>query len=165
MKTKITLLLLLAALSGNAQTNFNFYYGFNKSLGAEILINECMGFGFSGTTEKSRALGEFSPGSINEYDRKNFVSTTTQKWFALYATSQVCWVKGVQLSVDWGTSMHGRHANFLDSNRNEYYHKKDKLLFKPMVGVNLTYPITTDLGVQLGWDTFSGFNTGFVVYF
>ena len=61
--------------------------------------------------------------------------------------------------------MHGRHANFLDSNRNEYYHKKDKLLFKPMVGVNLTYPITTDLGVQLGWDTFSGFNTGFVVYF
>ena len=83
----------------------------------------------------------------------------------MYATSQVCWVKGVQLSVDWGTSMHGRHANFLDSNRNEYYHKKDKLLFKPMVGVNLTYPITTDLGVQLGWDTFSGFNTGFVVYF
>ena len=119
MQKLITLLLLLVVLSGNAQTNFNFYYGFNKSLGAEILINEYMGFGFSGTTEKSRALGEFSPGSINEYDRKNFVSTTTQKWFALYATSQVCWVKGVQLSVDWGTSMHGRHANFLDSNRNE----------------------------------------------
>jgi hypothetical protein len=160
-------LLLIALLSSGAysQTNFHFYYGLNESLGAELLINGKYGFGFSGTTEKSKALGQFSTGSINDYDRKNFVSTTTQKWFSLYATVGAVYVKDLQISLDLGGALYGRHANFLDLNRNQYYHKKDKVNIKGMIGVNATYPITKDIGWQVGVDTFSGVNTGFVVYF
>jgi len=164
MKTLITFLLFTTIV--NAQdTNFNFYWGSNESLGAEILIDESFGFGFSGTTEKDKALGKFSTGSINEYDRKNFVSTTTQKWFCAYGVIQIGWIKDIQFSADLGAAMYGRHANFLDPNRQQYYHKKDKVIFKPMVGINATYAITKDIGWQAGYDTFSGFNTGFVVYF
>ena len=166
MKTKITFLLLIVTIVVNAQqTNFHFYYGSNQALGAELLINETLGFGFSGTTEDSKALGVFSPGEINEYDLKQKVGTTTQKWFTLYSVYQICWIKDFQISGDAGISMYGRNANFYDSNRNEYYHKKDKLLFKPMVGINITYTITKDIGWQVGVDTFSGVNTGFIVYF
>jgi hypothetical protein len=108
----LTLLLTLLTCSVNAQTNFNFYYGSNEALGAEILIEQSFGFGFAGTTEKSKALGEFSTG-----------------------------------------------------NRNEYYHKKDKLIFRPMVGLNASYAITKDVGWQIGLDTFNGLNTGLIVYF
>ena len=153
MKTIITFLLFTTIVMAQ-DTNFNFYWGSNESLGAEILINESLGFGFSGTTEKDKALGVFSTGKINDYDKKNFVSTTTQKW-----------IKDFQFSADLGASMYGRHANFLDPNRNQYYHKKDKVLFKPMVGINATYSITKDVGWQIGLDTFSHFNTGFVVKF
>jgi hypothetical protein len=163
MKKLILLLLIFASAQG--QTNFNFYYGSNESLGAEILINQSFGFGFSGTTEKSKALGEFSTGSINAYDLKNKVSTTTQKWFTLYGVGQIGYLGNIQFSYDAGVAMYGRHANFLDPNRNEYYHKKDKLLFKPMVGLNATYAFNDDLGMQIGLDTFSGVNLGFVVYF
>lgn len=166
MKKKITFLLLMVAIGVNAQqTNFHFYYGSNQALGAELLINETLGFGFSGTTEDSKALGEFSPGKINDYDLKQKVGTTTQKWFTLYSVFQICWIGEFQISGDAGMAMYGRHANFYDANREEYYHKKDKLLFKPMVGVNVTYAITKDIGWQFGYDTFSGANTGFVVYF
>jgi len=164
MKT-LTLLLTMLACSLNAQTNFNFYYGSNEALGAEILIDQSFGFGFAGTTEKTKALGEFSTGDINAYDKKNFVSTTTQKWFTLYAVAQVCYIGNVQISADAGAAMYGRHANFLDPNRNEYYHKKDKLLFRPMLGLNASYAITKDVGWQIGLDTFNGLNTGFIVYF
>ena len=164
MKTIITFLLFTTIVIAQ-DTNFNFYWGSNESLGAEILIDESFGFGFSGTTEKNKALGVFSTGKINEYDKKNFVSTTTQKWFCAYGVIQIGWIKNFQFSADLGASMYGRHANFLDSNRNEYYHKKDKVLFKPMVGINATYSITKDVGWQIGLDTFSHFNTGFVVKF
>jgi hypothetical protein len=160
-------LLLIALLSSSAysQTNFHFYYGFNESLGAELLINGKYGFGFSGTTEKSKALGQFSTGSINDYDRKNFVSTTTQKWFSLYATVGAVYIKDLQISLDLGGALYGRHANFIDPNRGTFYHKKDKVNIKGMIGINATYPITKDIGWQVGVDTFSGFNTGFIVYF
>lgn len=141
-------LLLIALLSSGAysQTNFHFYYGFNESLGAELLIDGKYGFGFAGTTEESKALGQFSTGSINDYDRKNFVSTTTQKWFAFYATVGALYLKDLQISFDVGGALYGRHANFLDPNRNQYYHKKDKVNIKGMIGINATYPITKDIG-------------------
>jgi hypothetical protein len=161
----LTLLLTLLTCSVNAQTNFNFYYGSNEALGAEILIDRSFGFGFAGTTEKTKALGEFSTGNINAYDKKNFVSTTTQKWFTLYGVAQVCYIGNVQISADAGVAMYGRHANFLDPNRNEHYHKKDKLIFRPLVGLNASYAITKDVGWQIGLDTFNGLNTGFIVYF
>ncbi len=61
-------LLLIALLSSGAysQTNFHFYYGFGQSLGAELLIDGMYGFGFSGTTEDTKALGDFSPSAIND---------------------------------------------------------------------------------------------------
>jgi len=160
-------LLLIALLSSGAysQTNFHFYYGFNESLGAELLIDEMYGLGFSGTLEESRALGVFSPGEINDYDRKNFVSTTTQKWFAFYATVGAVYIKDLQISLDVGGALYGRHANFLDPNRNQYYHKKDAVNIKGMIGINATYPISKDIGWQVGVDTFNGLNTGFIVYF
>jgi hypothetical protein len=34
-----------------------------------------------------------------------------------------------------------------------------------MVGLNATYAFNDDLGMQIGLDTFSGVNLGFVVYF
>lgn len=148
-----------------SKTNFNFYYGLNESLGAELLINGICGFGFAGTTEKSDALGEFSPGKINAYDLKNKVSTTTQKWFALYATIGSIYTKYAQISFDIGGALYGRHANFLDPNRNEFYHKKDKLNIKPMIGINFTSFVTRDFSYQIGIDTFNGPNIGFIVYF
>jgi hypothetical protein len=164
MKTLITFLLFTTIV--NAQdTNFIFYWGSNESLGAEILIDESFGFGFSGTTEKDKALGKFSTGSINEYDKKNFVSDTRQKWFNLYTVIHLFWIKDIQISGDLGIAMYGTHSNFLDPNRNEYYHKKKELTFRPTVGVNATYAFTKDLGIQLGVDTFSGLNVGFIVFF
>lgn len=167
---KILIFFLLVTLPVFAQTstqntNFHFYYGSSEALGAEILIDELLGFGFSGTAEESKALGEFSPGKITQYDLNQKVSTTTQKWFTLYGVVQICWIGDFQISADVGMAMYGRHANFYDANREEYYHKKDKLLFKPMLGVNLTYAITKDIGWQVGFDSFSGANTGFVIYF
>lgn len=162
---KKLLLIVLISFSASSQTNFNFYYGSNKSLGAEILIDKSFGFGFAGTAEETKALGEFSTGSINDYDLNNEVSTTTQKWFTLYGVAIIGYIGLFQISFDTGLAMYGRHANFLDPNRNEYYHKKDKLLFKPMVGINATYSITKDIGAQIGCDTFNYLNIGFVVYF
>ena len=163
MRKLITLLLFTTIAT--AQTNFNFYYGSNESLGAEILINESFGFGFSGTLEETKALGNFSTGKINEYDKKNFVSNTKQKWFALYTVTQIGWLGNVQFSADAGIAMYGTHSNFLDPNRKEYYHKKKEITFAPMVGINANYSFTDDVGLQVGFDTFSHFTLGFTVYF
>lgn len=164
MKTLITFLLFTTIV--NAQdTNFNFYWGSNESLGAEILIDESFGFGFSGTTEKDKALGVFSTGTINEYDKKNFVSDTRQKWFHLYAMKHIGYIGKIQISVEAGVAMDGTHSNFFDKNREQYYHKKKELKFRPTLGVNATYAFTNDIGIQAGFDTFSSFNIGFVVFF
>jgi hypothetical protein len=162
---KTIILLLLLTIGVQAQTNFHFYYGFKQSLGAELLINGTHGIGFAGTTEESNALGVFSTGKINEWDRKNIVSTTTQKWFALYTTIGAIYIKDLQISIDVGGALYGRHMNFLDPNRNEYYHKKDAVNVKGLIGINVTHPITKDIGWQIGVDTFNGINTGFIIYF
>ena len=109
--------------------------------------------------------GDFSPGKINEYDLKNKVSTTTQKWFALYAIIGSFYTEYAQISFDIGGALYGRHANFLDQNRNEYCHKKDKANIKGLIGVNVTAALSKDIGCQIGIDTFSGPNLGFIVYF
>lgn len=164
MKTLITLL-LFTTIATAQNTNFNFYYGSNEALGAEILINESFGFGFSGTLEETKALGTFSTGKINEYDQNNFVSNTKQKWFEMHTVTQIGWICNVQFSADAGVAMDGTHSNFLDPNRNEYYHKKKEITFRPMFGINANYSFTNDVGLQIGFDTFSHFNFGFTVYF
>lgn len=157
--------LLITTIAAAQKTNFNFYWGSNESLGAEILLYESFGFGFSGTTEKDKALGDFSTGSINEYDKKNFVSDKRQKWFHLYAVKHIGYIRKVQFSLDGGIAMYGTHSNFLDPNREEYYHKKKEITFGPSIGLNVTYAFTKDIGWQISLDTFSYFNTGFVVFF
>jgi hypothetical protein len=165
MKKQITFLLLISILTVNAQTNFNFYYGFNQSLGVEILASERYGIGFAASLENNKALGVFAGDNINEYDNKNFLSTTTQKWLAVYGVQQIGWIKNIQISVDYGVAMYGRHSNFLDSNRNEFYHKKDKIIFRPMAGINANHAINSNIGVLVGYDTFSFLKFGMTVYF
>lgn len=175
MKTKITFLLLMVCMVVNAQrimkVGVSFYAGSTQSYGGEIIpLGDYIGGGFSGTSDSHTGLGEFSPGEINNYDRKNYVSTTIRKWYTMYAISPLLKInrpffEKLDFNYKVGIAMYGKHKNFLDPNRNEYYHKKDKIVFYPMAGVSVIYFFNKHLGWQAGVDTFSGINTGFIVCF
>lgn len=164
MKTILIFLIFLNAYSQDAV--MNFYYGTKQSLGVELLIkaNETLylGGGFAGTLEKNKALGAFYSSDIKPNEIP--ISTTTQKWLALYGTASFGYLNKFQISYDLGASMNGRHANFIDQNGN-VYHKKDKIVYKPMIGINAGYEITKDVGISIGYDTFSELKLGFTVYF
>lgn len=152
-----TLILFLIGLTATAQqATFTFYGGTSKSFGAEIMVNEKAGFGFAGTNEATKAVGDFKTGSISEWDLKYQTGTVTQKWFTAY-------LKGVKVSYLLGGALYGRKMNF------EYngvaYHKDDNVFLKPIVGIDFSKEITKDIGVKIGYDTFNEIKIGINVYF
>jgi hypothetical protein len=166
-KIYLYVICLMSAIT-YAQPRVHFYWGSSKSYGAEVMFNDFSGIGFSGTADSYTGLGTYYPGPIESMFDTNEVSTTTRKWFTLYAISPIYKIEGLEsidFSWDVGLAMYGRHINFYDENNDIFYHKKTNSVYRPMIGLNISLPITKDIGWQIGVDSFSYFTTGFLVYF
>ena len=170
MKKIITILLVLCTLISYSQEALqHYYYGTNETLGAEMYFqvrnteSSFLGVGFSGTLKNKNTQGQWAGKYIQEYERQYSTGTSKEQWFSLYAIGSLGYVGDILITGNLGVGMYGQMMNFKDGDK--VYHKNDRLIFDPIIGVSGQYQITKDFGVIAGYDTFNGVKVGFSIIF
>lgn len=153
---KKLILFLLFTVITQAQTSLHFYYGTKQTTGAEFLF-ENAGFGFSGAWNVKESL----PSHINEYDKKQTItSEIREEWCSLYATGYIAETYNIVFKIRGGLAVYNDKVTFNDS-----YTKIDKVVYRPMIGLSAMLPITKDIGIEAGYDTFNQGTIGFSILF
>jgi hypothetical protein len=163
---KKLILILLFPLMGYSQQVIQHYFVASQNLaGAEMIIktqnDNYFGAGFSGTLKNSLTRGEWAGKYITPDELKHSTGVAKEEWCSLYGVASFGYLKGIRISFTGGAGLYGQMRNF---KINDYeYHKNDKLIFVPLVGVNAQYSITKDIGVFAGVDTFNGVKLGLTI--
>lgn len=136
MKTLLTFLLLSASCYSQ-QAAVSFFYGTEKTLGAELLVNISdsfyLGGGFGGALKPDR-------------------TKDNEKWCDIYAVTSFGYIGNVMIKEKAGLS------TFTSDNGKT-------VSYKPLIGIGAMYDVTKDLGIEIGADTFNKLTIGFCVIF
>lgn len=163
---KKLILILLFPIVGFSQEVIQHYFVASQNLaGAEMILktdnDNYFGTGFSGTLKNSHTKGEWAGKYITENEMKYTTGVAKEEWCSLYGVASFGYLGSFRISFTGGAGLYGQMRNF---KINDYeYHKNDKLIFVPLVGINAQYSITKDVGVFAGVDTFNGFKIGLSV--
>lgn len=153
---KLILLLLFTVIAQAQEATIHFYCSSELTTGAEILIHKA-GFGFSGAWD----VKEVIPGHINEYDLKQTItSEIREQWCSLYLVGRVINFNDILLKARGGIAVYNDKVTF-----NNSYTKIDKVTYLPLIGISAMYPITDDIGIEAGFDTFNKGTLGFTILF
>jgi len=153
---KLLLLLLITTFSYSQDTTIHFYGSTKLTTGAEILFSNA-GFGFSGAWDAKDCL----PSHINEYDKKQTVtSEIREEWCSIYLVGTVGYFHDILIKARGGLAVYNDKVTF-----NDNYTKIDKVTYRPLVGISAMYPITEDIGIEAGFDTFNYGTVGFTILF
>jgi len=137
MKKVITLAaLLLSGWAYSQQTTIHFYGASANMLGGEVLFK-------SGSVWIG---GGFSGATSPER------SANHEKWCSLYAVGSFGYLGPVMVKYKAGL------ATFTNT-------KIVDVDYKPLVGIGAMLPITKDVGLEIGYDTFNNAAVGFTVLF
>lgn len=153
---KLILLLLFTVIAQAQDTTIHFFYGTEQTTGAEILFTDA-GFGFSGAWDVKDVL----PSRINKYDKKQTITNETrEQWCSLYLIGKVGEFHDIILKARGGLAVYNDKITF-----NDKYTKIDKTVYRPLIGISALYPITSDIGIEAGFDTFNYGTIGFTILF
>lgn len=164
---KIILGLMFPILGFSQNAIQNYFVASQNLAGAEMVLNTgndtFIGGGFSGTLKNSYTKGEWAGRTITEEEMKFTTGVAKEEWCSLYAVASFGYLGPIRISYSVGAGLYGQMRNF---KTNDYeYHKNDKLIFVPLVGISSQYSITKDIGLSLGVDTFNGVKLGVTVQF
>lgn len=153
---KLILLLLFTVIAQAQETTIHFYGSSKLTTGVELLIGNA-GFGFSGAWN----VKETVPSHINEYDKKQTItSEIREEWCSFYATGYIANFHDAIFKARGGLAVYNDKITFNDS-----YTKFEKLTFLPLIGISVMYPITEDIGIEAGFDTFNKGTIGLTILF
>jgi hypothetical protein len=153
---KLLLLLLITTFSYAQDTTIHFYGSTKLTTGAEILFSN-YGFGFSGAWNVKETL----PSDINDYDKTQTVtSEIREEWCSLYLVASIGNFHDVLIKARGGLAVYNDKVTF-----NDDYTKIDQVTYRPLIGISAMYPITEDIGIEAGFDTFNYGTVGFTILF
>jgi len=153
---KLLLLLLITTFSYSQETTIHFYYGTKQTTGAEILFSNA-GFGFSGAWNVKECL----PSHINDYDKKQTITDEVREnWCSIYLIAPIGNFHDISIKFRGGLAVYNDKVTFNDS-----YTKIDQVTYSPLIGISAMYPITEDIGIEAGFDTFNYGTVGFTILF
>jgi hypothetical protein len=179
MKKLFMLLVLLSASVYSQNATLHFFYGTNNTLGGETMFklrgseSVWLGGGFSATTnELGKIDGDLEHGEINSYDMKYKVESKDAIWASIYAVGSYDVVDYIIVKYKLGLGVYNTFTTFDDRNATGSHHSYDKVYskfegtaYKPLIGIGALCPITKEVGVEVGVDTFNYFTVGFTVLF
>jgi hypothetical protein len=141
---KLIIAILFINMAYSQNTTIHFYYGTEKMLGSEVMFHIrntesiYLGGGFNGALEQNR---ETRPIPNDE------------KWCSLYATGSTGFIWNLLMKYKAGLAVYTGKNDFKE------------VLYKPLIGIGAMYPITKDIGLEIGYDTFNNGTIGFTILF
>jgi hypothetical protein len=151
---------------GFSQEVIQHYFIASQNLaGAEMILktknDNYFGAGFSGTLKNSLTKGEWAGKHITSDEMKYTTGVAKEEWCSLYGVASFGYLGAFRISFTGGAGLYGQMRNF---KINDYeYHKNDKLILVPLVGLNAQCSITKDIGVFAGVDTFNKLKFGLTI--
>lgn len=175
MKKFLLLLIFTCSTSYSQSAVLSFYYGSNQMLGSEVIVllggkeHTYLGGGFSGALNADKGEGTHRSGDISDSELQNQLSVTKEQWCSLYGVSSFGYLGDFLIKFRTGLAVYKEKVNFKEQNRStleyEYYNKTGDMIYYPLGGIEATYQITENYGLEIGFDNFNYLTAGFTVFF
>lgn len=136
--------MLVSGIGYAQETTIHFYYGTEKMLGSEVMFHlkgtesTYIGGGFSGALEQDRTVRPIAD---------------DEKWCSIYGVTSFGYFQSLLIKGKAGLAVYTGKNSFKE------------VLYKPLLGVGIMYPLTEDVGLEAGFDTFNYGTIGVTILF